>query len=97
MVYHYPTMIPPSNIEYSEMNKKQAQEHFDWFMKEIPTRIKILFGAIEASGIRNIERFDMTPQSLNLLWTWLKERIRTVPTSQEEMNALKKNIAKFDI
>ncbi|MBW7477839.1 hypothetical protein K0T92_24310 [Paenibacillus oenotherae] len=70
------------------MSKKQVQEHFNWFVKEVPARIEILIEAIEASGLRNIEKFDMTPESLNPLWGWVKERINTVPKSHEELNEL---------
>jgi len=86
-------MIPSfEHIEFSEMTKKQAQEHFEWFVREIPARIKILMGAIEASGVKNMEQFDTTPESLSPLWAWLKDRIKTVPKSQEEMNELKSTL-----
>lgn len=82
-------MIPPFQvIEFSKMTKKQAQEHFDWFVNEIPVRIKLLLGAIKASGVKNIEQFDISPESLPLLWAWLKERITTAPKSQEEIKEL---------
>jgi hypothetical protein len=39
-------MQPPFEvIPFSEMTKKQAQEHFDWFVNEIPLRIQLLLGA----------------------------------------------------
>ncbi|MDG0790939.1 hypothetical protein OMP38_08725 [Cohnella ginsengisoli] len=90
LTFSYPMMIPPFKIvEFSELTKKQAKEHFDWFVNEIPTRINILMGAIEFSGMKNIERFDKSPESLIILWEWLKKRIKTVPISEEEMDGLR--------
>jgi len=93
MVYHYPLMDPPMGaVSYSEMTKKQAQEYFNWYVQEIPVRINILMGAIEASGVQNMEQFDLTSESLNPLWAWLKERIKTTPKSQEKMNELRNTL-----
>lgn len=88
--YQYKMMIPPFEMdEYSKLTKQQAQEYFDWFTTQIPERIEILLGAIESSGEQNLEQFDMTPESLKPLWSWLKKNIKTTPKSQAEMNELK--------
>lgn len=93
LVYHYPMMIPPFEmVGFSEMTKKQARAYFDWFVNEIPVRIKILMGAIEVSGVKNMEQFDMTPESLSPLWAWLKDRIKSIPKSPEEMNELRSTL-----
>ena len=36
-------MSPPFEVkEFKDMSKKEAQQHFDWFINEIPNRIKQL-------------------------------------------------------
>lgn len=91
--YQYKMMIPPFEMdEYSKLTKQQAQEYFDWFTTQIPERIEILLGAIESSGEQNLEQFDMTPESLKPLWSWLKKNIKTTPKSQAEMNELKRTL-----
>lgn len=93
MEYQYKMMIPPFKIdEYSKLTKQQAQEYFDWFIQQIPERIEILLGAIKSSGEKNLEQFDMTPESLISLWSWLKKNIKTTLKSQDEMTELKNTL-----
>lgn len=48
--YDYPMMIPPFEVkDYSTMTPKEAKQHFDWFVGEVPKRIRLLLGAIEYS------------------------------------------------
>ncbi len=89
MTSPYPIMTPPFEIVgFKEMNKKQAQQCFEWFVSEIPSRLEILKNAIEESGVQKIGPFDMTPQSLTPLWDWLKVRINTIPYSPDEKKEL---------
>ncbi|WP_411342699.1 hypothetical protein ACE3MZ_13620 [Paenibacillus sp. WLX1005] len=89
MTFQYPIMTPPFEVvHFEKMNKKQAQQHFEWFVSEIPSRLEILENVMKESGVEKIEQFDMTPQSLVPLWNWLKMRINTVPYSPDETKQL---------
>lgn len=89
----YQLMIPPFPIgAFEEMNKKEAQIHFDWYIKEIPNRIELLKEYYEFSGGGKKELLDFTPESLKNLWEWFIPRIRLERRSREEIES---DLAKF--
>jgi hypothetical protein len=93
MATQYPMMVPPFGVvDFPEMTKSQAQQHFEWFVGEVPTRISLLLEAIEASGEHPGDPFDFAPESLKPLWEWLRARIRTVPRSGEKMEEFRKSL-----
>lgn len=88
-------MQPPFEfVPFTEMTPKQAQEHFDWFINEIPSRIEMLIGAIKDTGT-NSNEIDFTVESLKPLWVWFKERITTVPRSSEEIDRIKNSVPEW--
>ncbi len=59
----YEMMVPPfEQVEFREMNKKQAQEYFDWYIGQSEYRISLLLNAIKEDGV-DIE-FDYSVDSL---------------------------------
>ena len=52
----YPLMEPPFKVKsFDEMNKKEATQHFNWYIGEIPNRIQLLRNAFEYTGGGNKE------------------------------------------
>ncbi len=67
-------MIPPFNrVEFEDMNKKQAQEYFDWYVGQIDNRISLLLTALKEAGINT--EFDYSVESLIPLWEWYEGKI----------------------
>ncbi len=70
----YEMMIPPfERVDFIEMNKKQAQEYFEWYMNQIEDRITMLLTKIKMDGV-NAE-FDFSEESLIPLWEWYEKKI----------------------
>lgn len=43
-------MHPPFEIKsFEEMKKKEAQQHFEWYISEIPSRIQLKMGTVRSS------------------------------------------------
>lgn len=75
----YPLMQPPLVIEeYSKLTKKEAQQHFDWFISQIPQRIEIL----KKHSQVNLNR---SPESLIHIWEWFHNKIEIVNKTAEEL------------
>ncbi|HJV45161.1 MAG TPA: hypothetical protein VJ824_05470 [Bacillota bacterium] len=82
----YKLMEPPFPIKsFKEMNKKEAQLHFDWFIEQIPRRMKQLKDVFTLSG-ENADELDFSVDSLVKLWTWfIPKVIMALKTEQELM------------
>lgn len=94
--YDYPMMVPPFEVkDYSIMTPKEAKQNFDWFVGEVPNRIRLLLGAIEYSETAKLELFDKTPQSLVVLWEWIKPRLQTIRKSDEELERVKEGLPEW--
>lgn len=67
----YLFMQPPFEIKpFVSMSKKEAEVHFDWYVKEIPSRLDLLEKTHrEMSNEDNIV-LDYSPESLIKLWQW---------------------------
>lgn len=89
----YQLMIPPFPIStFEEMNKKEAQIHFDWYMEEIPNRIELLKEYFEFTRGGKKEILDLSPESLKNLWEWFISRMRLERRAREEIET---DLAKF--
>lgn len=70
----YEMMIPPfERVEFEDMNKKQVQEYFDWYVGQVDYRISLLLNAIKEDGID--ADFDYSIESLIPLWKWYEGKI----------------------
>lgn len=70
----YEMMIPPfDRVEFEEMNKKQVQEYFNWYIGQVDYRISLLLNAIKEEGID--ANFDYSIESLIPLWEWYEKKI----------------------
>ena len=59
------TSPPHDNLSFKEMNKKQAEEYFEWYVSQIPLKIELLEEIAASDGVKTV--FDFTPESLNIL------------------------------
>ncbi|MEN6371782.1 MAG: hypothetical protein ABFD64_07185 [Armatimonadota bacterium] len=80
----YPMMVPPFELSsFDDMTKKQAQEHFDWYISCIPERVKLLEELFNEDMKCNI-KFDYSIESLEPLWRCFEEFMRVEEETGEE-------------
>ena len=80
----YEGIRPPFELEYfSKMNKKQAMQYFEWFMKTKEERFRILQEYISRDTDKVI--LDKTPESLIGLWEWFQTKISWEEKTREEI------------
>lgn len=91
MDYHL--MEPPILRPFQEMSKKEAKEHFDWYINQIPARIDLLKNVYSFTGGSDQQTLDFTPNSLKPLWKWFIKYISIIPKSQEEIEKEKNNLS----
>ncbi|NPC93597.1 hypothetical protein HOO54_15465 [Bacillus sp. WMMC1349] len=79
----YPLTAPPFKMkDFEEMTKKEANEFFDWFIEEIPSRIEVLKEQTEHKI-----KLDYSKESLIDLFTWYLSQITVYELSEEEIQA----------
>jgi hypothetical protein len=72
MDFEYTFDAPPFEmVEFNVMTKKQARQHYEWFIGRIPSRLKILTEAFLSTGGIG-DGLDETPESLLRLWAWAR-------------------------
>lgn len=82
----YPKFIIPFEfIPYEIMNKREADNFFQWFLESQQSRIRTLIEYCRGSEGFIVEKLDFTPESLNYLWNWFVPRIELVKKSREEL------------
>lgn len=64
-----------------ELNKKQAEQFFDWFTDNIDNRLTILKEFIDDDKVL----LNYSPDSLIYLWKWFEPYITTVQMSKKEI------------
>ena len=85
----YEIMIPPFKHDgFEHLNRKQAEEYFQWYMSQIDYRIKILSDAVSSSSVL----LDFTVDSLIDLWEWYEDKIIVEKKTEEE---LKEEVGKY--
>ncbi len=87
--FSYDFCISPQGYDYSLMTEKDAEEHFDWFLANIPSRIKYL-----ESFCKGIE-LDFTYESLIDLWIFFLDVARTEIIPRKRYNELRKKYSAF--
>ena len=77
----YLWMVPPFKLKpFVKMNKKEAQQHFDWYLQQIPTRIQILHDLTNGKV-----KLDHSKESLIDLFKWYLSVIEIRTLSDEEL------------
>lgn len=72
-----------------EMNKKELDEYYKWFLDQIPLRINILERVIKSTfGFENWKA-DYSPGSLDKLGEWFEKNVETRLRTDEEKNQMR--------
>lgn len=69
---------------FDSMNKKEAQQYFDWFMSIKDDRIRELGNYI--CNLSGQMALDKSPESLISLWEWFEGQIAWENVSEEELS-----------
>lgn len=70
----YELMIPPfKHNGFRELNKKQAEEYFQWYVGQISVRMEMLNNYLKEEGEKI--NLDYSPGSLIPLWEWYETKI----------------------
>ncbi|NPC93208.1 hypothetical protein HOO54_13440 [Bacillus sp. WMMC1349] len=78
---NYPLTTPPFEMkEFGNMTKKDAKQFFDWYIGEIPSRIKVLQELTDHKI-----KLDYSKQSLIDLFTWYLSQVTIYELSEEEI------------
>lgn len=87
----YEMMIPPfKHGEFVNMNKKEAQQYFDWYISQVKHRINILKKFVEKEGLENV--LDYSADSFIPLWEWYEKKIEFV---QKDVEEYKSEVSKY--
>ncbi|MCL2858774.1 MAG: hypothetical protein FWF42_03690 [Streptococcaceae bacterium] len=80
----YRLMVPPIEFnDYKDLNKKEAEIYFQWYISEIDKRISQLEKIVHVDD--NSIQFDFSPESLIPLWGWYEGKIMLEKKTKEEM------------
>lgn len=79
-------MEPPFEVKpFEEMNKREAQKHFDWYVGQICDRIRLLKRAFETTGGGTAKELDLSPESLKALWRWFQGHVNYVEKTKKQI------------
>lgn len=75
----YKLVRPPFDMKkYSEINKNEAKEHFNWFKRQIPSRLEQL-------GAFSQIHLDYSDRSLIDIWEWYLGSVQIQSKSASEL------------
>lgn len=81
----YKMMVPPIEVgDFRELSKKQTDEHFKWYIAQIPYRLEQLQTYINNEKKVNV-KLDFSKNSLVRLWQWFENYMKTEKKSNEEL------------
>ncbi len=86
MYMQYKLIQPPSMKPVHEMNPKEADIYFRWYLDQIPERLTRLQRAVRSTeGDAQFQGWEanLTPDSLLVLGKWFAGNIYTAPPSEE--------------
>lgn len=79
----YPLYDPPTGDRaLAELTKAEAKEHFAWFVRQGPERLRLLLSEAERDGVP-LAKLDFSRESLRPFWQWLRTRMETAPLKGE--------------
>ncbi|GEK35703.1 hypothetical protein [Kurthia sibirica] len=79
---NYPYMYPPFNLkDFESMSLGEAQQYFDWYTAEIPSRMRFLKQMIAGKF-----ELDFSSKSLIPLFTWYLTTINRYKLSDSELH-----------
>ena len=84
----YDVIQPPFTLEFRTMSTEEATNYFNWFMGQIPIRIKVLEQAVQSTAGYEDWQADYTPASLEKLGQWFCEHVETRKRTEDEKEAI---------
>ncbi|MEK6474614.1 hypothetical protein ACVHXO_11610 [Bacillus safensis] len=80
----YPWEAPPFEMKaFDDMSKKEAKQFFDWYVSQIPERIKVL-----EKVTKGYVTLDFTKESLIDLFSWFLDFVTIRELTEEEIGSL---------
>jgi hypothetical protein len=87
-VDEYPYWEPPFLVEsFPDLPKKQAQRYFDWYVADIPNRVKLLEEWFNDKWGYDL-KFDYSLNSLDPLWQAFELHIEVYEMTEQEIREL---------
>lgn len=81
----YELMIPPKEVgDFWKFSKEDAKEHFEWYISQIPFRLKQLEEFLNNECDTNLT-LNYEPSSLIPLWEWFENNIKVEKLTEEEI------------
>ena len=81
----YSLMTPPFQIKnFEEMTEKDAKEHYEWYLSEIPNRLDLLEKAVIALKQNHEVKLNFSKDTLIDLWGWYIDNVQIIQKSDEE-------------
>jgi hypothetical protein len=77
---------PPFALDTLQMNRKETQQYFDWFLLHIPTRIEQLKQVVRREGIEINQ--DYTEEALFQLGTWFDYHVKKRSLTSKELEQI---------
>lgn len=90
---NYELLIPPLELEFPNMTRKQAKDNFDWFIKKIPERIEYLKNRCAEYLKIPLYKLEGEPESLINIWKWFIEIAHIEDIPEDELNQSRKSFA----
>ncbi|MBC7251337.1 MAG: hypothetical protein H5T62_13750 [Anaerolineae bacterium] len=84
----YEVIQPPFTLEFRNMSREEAIRYFNWFMEQIPIRIRVLERAVQSTAGYEDWQADYTPASLEKLGQWFCEHVATRKRTEEEKETI---------
>ncbi len=82
----YQIAEPPfSRVPFERLTKDEARIRFEWFLAQIPLRLKSLCDAVGVEQPRLVAKLNFTPESLVPLGEWFIKHVHARKLTKEEM------------
>lgn len=90
----YSILLPPLDKSYDQLNERETQEFFDWYISEIPKRIEYMSTVCSNQLGISHTALDLSPKSLILLWDWFLKIADVEKTPKAGIEEIKDKLGK---
>ena len=73
----YDYLVLPLEKSIYDLTPAQARRYFEWYMEKLPERVAYVSRVCAKELLIPQARMDCSPESLILLWRWLRRRAKT--------------------
>ncbi len=84
----YTMIAPPTSLRFREMEPKELDRYYAWFLASIPGRIEALSAHVRTSGPFSSWVPNRSPESLGPLGEWFAQRAVVRPRTPEEIQGI---------